>query len=173
MKEKYCDINYRGYLLEILRDEYLPGKFRYIGSSKDISYFSQGLYSYIHHPINKFIDVVDETLGEREKEEEILFCTVIYQKYELKIWVKDDLYYMAWIDNFDFASWGKNWRVEKLVSTIEAFRRKVDSGTGEDLITTITEYHGHRLVVRKKKDSSQYIGTSTFLDGKCFYLGDK
>lgn len=98
--------------------------------------------------------------------EEILFCTVIYQKYELKIWLKEDLSYMAWIDNFDFASWGENWSIEKLASIIEAFRNKVDSGAGEDLINTITDYKGHRLVLKKKKDSNKYVGVSTLLDGK-------
>ena len=174
MIEKYCDINYRGYLLEIEKDEYLPGRLRYKGSSRDTTYFSQGIYSYPHHPINIFISAVDETLGEREKEEELLICTVVYKRYELKIWLKEDLSYMAWIDNFDFASWGENWSIEKLAFIIEAFRvgrpplrrNKVDRRAEEDLINTITDYKGHRLVVKKKKDSNKYIGISTLLDGK-------
>lgn len=37
MIKKYCDINYRGYLLEIEQHEYIPGKFSYRGSSRDIT----------------------------------------------------------------------------------------------------------------------------------------
>lgn len=165
MVEKYCDINYRDYLLEIEQDEFVPGKFHYCGRSQDKVSFFAGPYSYVHHPINKFTALIDEILGEREKEEEILFCTIIYNGYELEIWLKEDLSYYAHIAKFDFASWG-TWSNEELVEVIEAFRKKVDSGTGENLIQNITDYKGHRLVVRKKKDSNKYLGTSTLLDGK-------
>lgn len=169
MIEEYCKIDYRGYLLEI--QQHLPtGITFYTGNCSGVSTYEGryvvGCYTEVNKLLSDYFKCIDEKLGEREKEEEILFCTIIYKSYELKVWLKEDLHYMAWIDGFDFASWGENWNNEKLVSVIEAFRKKVDSGTGEDVIQSITNYKGHRLVVRKYKNNSKYIGTSTFLNDK-------
>jgi len=163
MLEKYCDIRYRDYLLDISRTEYTTGKFSYQGKSqdKDNIYFG-GAYTDVGRVINDFIYLLDKELGEREKEEEILFCTIIYKRHELDIWLKDDLSYLAWIDGFDFASWG-TWSIEEFVEVIEAFRKKVDSGDGESLIHTICLHKGYRLIV--KKESELYIGTS-FVHGE-------
>lgn len=152
MIEKYCDIRYRDYLLDVSRTEYASGKFNYQGKSQNY----EGLYPDVGRVIHGFIYDKDKELGER-KEEEILFCTIIYKGYELDIWLKEDLSYMAWIDTFDFASWGI-WSMEKFVEVIEAFREKVDSGTGESLIHTICHHKGHTLTV--KKENELYIGTS-------------
>lgn len=76
--EKYCDFNYRG-KVETIRERKDPG-----GIAQYTGTYYFGWYSNVLPIINRFIFSIDEILGEREKEEEILFCTIIYKGYDLE-----------------------------------------------------------------------------------------
>lgn len=174
MFEKYCHIKYRDCFLEVdehnhsepTKNHFFTAKSPSMGIYEGRSLV--GRYPEVKTLISEFFRLIDRLLGEREKEHDkidFLFCSVLYKGYELNIYHKtEESYYCAWIDGFDFAAWGE-WSVNRFVSVIDAFRKKVDSGTGENLIHTFANYKGHNLEVRQEaEDSEWFVGTSKIGD---------
>jgi len=150
MLKKYCDINYRGHLLEIEENEYVPGKFNYKGSSRDKILFLVYPYT-LEQVINRFRSAVDDILGERIREgDSQLVLTLIYKKYELEIYQSNaQRTYSAFLQSLDFATWSNL----GYVSIIKAFIQRVEdrlNGLDDAPIQTIYNYKQHQLVIRKQ-----------------------
>ena len=140
MLKKYCDINYRGYRLEIEENEYVPGKFSYRGSSRDKILFLAYPYT-LEQVINKFRSSVDDILGERIREgDSQLVLSLIYKKYELEIYQSNgQRTYSAFLQSLDFATWSNL----SYITVIKAFIQRVEdrlNGLNDAPIQTICNY---------------------------------